>query len=41
MLQAIVGTLVLWSIYALVIISLKLSKEDWLVLERLWARFKS
>jgi O-antigen/teichoic acid export membrane protein len=40
MLQAIVGTLVLWSTYALVIISLKLSKEDRLVLERLWARFK-
>ena len=41
MLQVIVGTLLLWRIYALLIMLLKLSEEDRLVLDRLWARFNS
>jgi hypothetical protein len=37
-LQAVVGVLLLWGIYALVVVLLKLSEEDRLVLGRLWAR---
>lgn len=37
-LQVAAGTLLLWSVYALVIVALRLSAEDRLVLDRLWAR---
>ena len=40
-LQVAVGMLLLWSVYALVIVLLKLSPEDRLVLDRLWVRVNS
>jgi O-antigen/teichoic acid export membrane protein len=41
MVQAAVGMILLWSIYALAVVLLGLSEEDRLVLNRLWARFNS
>jgi O-antigen/teichoic acid export membrane protein len=40
LLQLLVGGVVLWVIYACVVIALRLSEEDRLVLNRLWARYR-
>jgi len=41
LLQVVMGAVVLWGIYVLVIALLGLSEEDHLILDQLWARFNS
>ncbi|OQY20913.1 MAG: hypothetical protein B6I34_08050 [Anaerolineaceae bacterium 4572_32.1] len=41
LLQVAIGTLLLWSIYTLAIVLLKLSEEDRLILGRLWGRLNT